>query len=67
MSKIISFPKMYRVKVKEVRTRTYYVQAENELDAQEKYLLDGLTSDLYDKDLDRLILSAESTDKIKDE
>ena len=58
---------MYRVKVKEVRTRTYYVQAENELEAQEKYLLDGLTSDLYVKDLDRLVLSAESTDKIKDE
>tara|TARA_R100000081_G_C4666389_1_gene90256 strand:+ start:244 stop:429 length:186 start_codon:yes stop_codon:yes gene_type:complete len=60
-------PKMWTVVVKETRTRKYYVRADNELEAQELYLMEGLTSDLYDKDFDRVILSAEPTKKIEDE
>ena len=41
-------PKMWTVIVKETRTRKYYVRANTELEAQENYLLEGLTSDLYD-------------------
>tara|TARA_Y100000114_G_scaffold91491_1_gene84970 strand:+ start:995 stop:1180 length:186 start_codon:yes stop_codon:yes gene_type:complete len=60
-------PKMWTVTVKETRTRKYYVRADNELEAQENYLLEGLTSDLYDRDFDRVILTAEPTKKIEDE
>tara|TARA_R100000030_G_scaffold75732_1_gene58829 strand:- start:203 stop:388 length:186 start_codon:yes stop_codon:yes gene_type:complete len=60
-------PKMWTVVVKETRTRKYYVRADNELEAQELYLMEGLTSDLYDRDFDRVILSAEPTKKIEDE
>ena len=60
-------PKMWTVVVKETRTRKYYVRADNELEAQEMYLLEGLTSDLYDKDFDRVILTAEPTKKMEDE
>jgi len=67
MTKIIDMPKMWTVVVKETRTRKYYVRADNELEAQEKYLLEGLTSDLYDKDFDRVILTAEPTKKMEDE
>jgi len=67
MTKIIHMPKMWTVVVKETRTRKYYVRADNELEAQELYLMEGLTSDLYDKDFDRVILSAEPTKKIEDE
>jgi hypothetical protein len=58
---------MWTVVVKETRTRKYYVRADNELEAQELYLMEGLTSDLYDRDFDRVILSAEPTKKIEDE
>ena len=67
MTKIIDMPKIWTVIVKETRTRRYYVPADSELEAQEKYLLDGLTSDLYDTDFDRMILSAEPTKKSEDE
>ena len=67
MTKIIHMPKMWTVTVKETRTRKYYVRADNELEAQEKYLIEGLTSDLYDRDFDRVILTAEPTKKIEDE
>ena len=67
MTKIINMPKMWTVTVKETRTRKYYVRADNELEAQENYLLEGLTSDLYDRDFDRVILTAEPTKKIEDE
>ncbi len=67
MTKIIHMPKMWTVTVKETRTRKYYVRADNELEAQENYLLEGLTSDLYDRDFDRVILTAEPTKKIEDE
>jgi len=60
-------PKMWTVIVKENRTRKYYVRANTELEAQENYLLEGLTSDLYDTDFDRMILSAEPTKKLDDE
>jgi hypothetical protein len=67
MTKIIDMPKMWTVTVKETRTRKYYVRADNEIEAQELYLMEGLTSDLYDRDFDRMILSAEPTKKIEDE
>lgn len=60
-------PRMWTVTVKETRTRKYYVRADNELEAQELYLMEGLTSDLYDRDFDRVILSAEPTKKMEDE
>ena len=53
--------------LKETRTRKYYVRANNEIEAQELYLMEGLTSDLYDRDFDRMILSAEPTKKLEDE
>jgi len=56
-----------KVKVKETRTRTYYVQADDELDAQQKYLLEGLTSDLYDTEFDRVILDVENVRKVGEE
>jgi hypothetical protein len=58
---------MWTVIVKETRTRKYYVRANNEIEAQELYLMEGLTSDLYDRDFDRMILSAEPTKKLEDE
>ena len=67
MTKIIDMPKMWTVTVKETRTRRYYVRAENEIEAQELYLLEGLTSSVYDTDFDRVILTAEPTKKIEDE
>ena len=46
----------YVVYVKETRTRKYFVNAESEQDAEERYILDGLTSSIYDKETDREIL-----------
>lgn len=60
-------PRMWTVTVKETRTRRYYVRADNEIQAQELYLLEGLTSSVYDTDFDRVILTAEPTKKIEDE
>ena len=60
-------PRMWTVTVKETRTRRYYVRADNEIQAQELYLLEGLTSSVYDRDFDRVILTAEPTKKIEDE
>ena len=60
-------PRMWTVTVKERRTRRYYVRADNEIQAQELYLLEGLTSSVYDTDFDRVILTAEPTKKIEDE
>ena len=67
MTKIINMPKMWTVTVKETRTRKYYVRADNEIQAQELYLLEGLTSSVYDTDFDRVILTAEPTKKMEDE
>jgi hypothetical protein len=46
----------YVVYVKETRTRKYFVNAESEKDAEERYILDGLTSSIYDKETDKEIL-----------
>ena len=48
--------KLYVVYVKETKTRKYFVSAESEQEAEERYILDGLTSSLYDKETDREIL-----------
>ncbi len=48
--------KNYVVYVKETRTKKYFVNAESEQDAEEKYILDGLTSSIYDKETDREII-----------
>ena len=48
--------KVYVVYVKETKTRKYFVSAESEQEAEDKYILDGLTSSLYDKETDREIL-----------
>ena len=48
--------KVYVVYVKETKTRKYFVSAESEQEAEERYILDGLTSSLYDKETDREIL-----------
>jgi hypothetical protein len=48
--------KNYVVYVKETRTKKYFVNAESKQEAEEKYILDGLTSSLYDKETDREIL-----------
>ena len=47
---------IYVVYVKETRTKKYFVNAESVQDAEEKYILEGLTSSLYDKETDREIL-----------
>jgi len=46
----------YVVYVKETRTRKYFVNAESEKDAEERYILEGLTSSIYDKETDKEIL-----------
>lgn len=48
--------KIYVVYVKETRTRKYFVTAESEQEAEEKYTLEGLTSPMYDRDTDREII-----------
>ena len=48
--------KNYVVYVKETRTKKYFVNAESEQDAEERYILDGLTSSLYDRETDREII-----------
>ena len=48
--------KNYVVYVTETRTKKYFINAESEKEAKEKYLVDGLTSSLYDKDSDRKIV-----------
>jgi hypothetical protein len=47
---------VYVVYVKETKTRKYFVSAESEQEAEERYILEGLTSSLYDKETDREIL-----------
>jgi hypothetical protein len=48
--------KNYVVYVKETNTKKYFVNAESEQEAREKYLIDGLTSPLYDRESDREII-----------
>ena len=47
---------IYVVYVKETRTRKYYVSAESKEEAEETYILEGVSSSLYDMNLDREIL-----------
>lgn len=55
----------YVVYVKETYTRKYYVNASSIDEAKEKYSINGITSQLLDKDIDRQILSVDlaSNDK----
>ena len=46
----------YVVYVKETRTKKYMVNAESEQEAEEKYILEGLSSPLYDRETDREII-----------
>jgi len=46
----------YVVYVKETRTKKYIVNAESEQEAEERYILEGLSSPLYDKEIDREIV-----------
>jgi hypothetical protein len=48
--------KLYVVYVKETKTRKYFVSAESKQEAEERYILEGLTSPMYDKETDREIL-----------
>ena len=48
--------KNYVVYVKETRTKKYFVSAKSKQEAEERYILDGLTSSLYDNENDREIL-----------
>lgn len=48
--------KNYVVYVKETNTKKYFVNAESEQDAEEKYLVDGLTSPLYNRESDREVI-----------
>tara|TARA_R110002020_G_scaffold322255_1_gene538065 strand:+ start:94 stop:312 length:219 start_codon:yes stop_codon:yes gene_type:complete len=48
--------KNYVVYVTETKTKKYFVNAKSEGEAKEKYLLEGLTSSVYDKDNDRKII-----------
>jgi len=47
---------IYVVYVKETRTRKYYVSAESKQEAKETYILEGVSSSLYDMHLDREII-----------
>ena len=46
----------YVVYVKETKTKKYIVNAESEQEAEEIYMLEGLSSPLYDIETDREIL-----------
>jgi hypothetical protein len=48
--------KTYVLYVEEKKTKKYFVKADTEEQAKERYLIDGLTSNLYDKDEERKIL-----------
>jgi hypothetical protein len=47
---------IYVVYVKETRTKKYYVSAESKEKAEETYILEGVSSSLYDTNIDREIL-----------
>ena len=54
---------MYEIVVNITKTKKYYVQAEDVEQAQETYLTEGLTSTLYETDVDRTI--ADVTEIVK--
>ena len=47
---------MYEVITEESKTKTYYVQAKSEEEARDTYLIQGMTSALYEKEIDRSII-----------
>ena len=47
---------MYEVITEESKTKRYYVQAKNEQEARNTYLVQGMTSPLYEKEIDRSII-----------
>ena len=47
---------MYEILVEVTKTKKYYVQAKDIEEAQETYLIDGLTSPMYETDKDRTII-----------
>lgn len=47
---------MFEVKIEIKYTKKYYVHAMNEEQASEKYLTDGLSSSLYETEIDRKVL-----------
>ena len=49
----------YLVTVELKYTKSYYVDAGTEEEAKEKYLLDGLTSTLYETEIDKKVINVE--------
>jgi len=47
---------MYEIVVEVTKTKKYYVRAKDIEEAQETYLIDGLTSPMYETDKDRTII-----------
>lgn len=47
---------MYEVITEESKTKRYYVQAKTEEEARDLYLVQGMTSALYEKEIDRSII-----------
>ena len=47
---------MYEVVVEITKTKKYYVNAKDLTEAQDKYLIEGHTSPLYETDIDRTIV-----------
>tara|TARA_B100001063_G_C16562354_1_gene451635 strand:+ start:82 stop:270 length:189 start_codon:yes stop_codon:yes gene_type:complete len=57
----------YLVTVKISYTKSYVVEAGTEKEAGEKYLLDGLTSTLYESEIDRQVLNVEEVKNKEDD
>jgi len=47
---------MYEVVVEVTKTKKYYIKAKDVEEAQDTYLLDGYSSPLYEKGIDRTIV-----------
>ena len=47
---------MYEITVEVRKTKRYFINAKDLEEAQEKYLVDGHTSHLYESDIDRQII-----------
>ena len=47
---------MYEVITEESKTKRYYVKAKSEEEARDIYLIQGMTSALYEKEIDRSII-----------
>jgi hypothetical protein len=55
--------KNYVVYVKETITKKYFINAKDKQEAKDKYLVEGLTSALYDKQMDRQIVYVDLASK----